>query len=139
MVEQRIKIAYFDGKACAKCGDADRKLTLDHIDPAQKVTHKVWSWAAARREAELAKCQPLCAACHVEKSRADTSPLTRAQVEEIRATVSAGAGSIASLARTMGMKPRALQRIVRGDRWAHGFRPGWAGITAVTPAPAVSR
>lgn len=61
------RAAYFKGKRCATCG-SEHDLELDHIDPAQKVTHRVWSWAAARREAELEKCQPLCAACHARKT-----------------------------------------------------------------------
>lgn len=57
---------FFEGKVCVQCGSADR-LQLDHIDPAEKVSHKVWSWAKERRDAELAKCQVLCGACHIEK------------------------------------------------------------------------
>lgn len=52
---------------CVKCGSSDR-LEVDHVDPTQKITHSVWSWAKDRREAELAKCQVLCHDCHQEKS-----------------------------------------------------------------------
>ncbi len=61
---------WFKGKVCAKCGSID-ELELDHIDRAQKVSHKIWSWSLARREAELAKCQPLCRNCHYKKSDED--------------------------------------------------------------------
>lgn len=54
---------------CRGCGSSDR-LELDHVDPAQKVSHRIWTWSAARREAELAKCQPLCHDCHRAKTRA---------------------------------------------------------------------
>ena len=53
---------------CVQCG-SELKLEVDHIDTAQKVSHKVWSWAPTRRNAELAKCQVLCGECHLEKTR----------------------------------------------------------------------
>lgn len=52
---------------CRQCGSSER-LEVDHIDPANKVHHAVWSWAPERRAAELAKCQVLCHRCHREKS-----------------------------------------------------------------------
>lgn len=52
---------------CAQCGSWER-LELDHVDPATKVHHVIWSWSDARREAELAKCQILCVDCHDEKT-----------------------------------------------------------------------
>jgi 5-methylcytosine-specific restriction endonuclease McrA len=53
---------------CRRCGGR-RYLELDHIDPATKVSHKVWQWRKERREAELAKCQVLCRVCHHFKTR----------------------------------------------------------------------
>lgn len=52
---------------CRKCGSWDR-LEVDHIDPEQKVSHRIWSWSETRRLVELAKCQPLCFLCHRDKS-----------------------------------------------------------------------
>ena len=52
---------------CRECGSSD-DLEVDHIDPSTKVAHKVWSWAREKREAELAKCQVLCRACHLAKT-----------------------------------------------------------------------
>jgi len=52
---------------CKVCGSWDN-LEVDHIDPATKVHHSVWSWSAKRRIAELAKCQTLCEKCHLQKS-----------------------------------------------------------------------
>lgn len=52
---------------CGLCGSTD-DLEIDHIDPDRKVSHRVWSWSAARREAELSKCQVLCRGCHAAKS-----------------------------------------------------------------------
>ena len=58
---------FFADKVCVKCGSG-AFLELDHIDPTQKVSHKIWSWSKVRREAELAKCQVLCRKCHKDKS-----------------------------------------------------------------------
>ncbi|APD17116.1 HNH endonuclease [Mycobacterium phage Lukilu] len=66
----RRRTEYFAGKSCVECG-ATEDLRLDHIDPTQKVDHKIWSWSAARREAELTKCQVLCEPCHQEKTAND--------------------------------------------------------------------
>lgn len=52
---------------CAQCG-SDDYLEVDHVDPGRKVSHRVWSWTQARRDAELAKCQVLCRDCHAVKS-----------------------------------------------------------------------
>lgn len=60
--------AFFKDKCCAKCGSTTN-LELDHIDPSQKESHKIWSWSEPRRLAELAKCQVLCTLCHLEKTR----------------------------------------------------------------------
>lgn len=56
---------------CAQCGSSDR-LEVDHVDPSTKVANPaaVWGWSAARRSAELAKCQVLCHDCHERKSAA---------------------------------------------------------------------
>lgn len=60
---------FFADKACVRCGSAEQ-LELDHIDPEQKVSHRIWSWSQERRDAEIAKCQVLCAECHKAKSAA---------------------------------------------------------------------
>src|SRR5579863_7150610 len=52
---------------CANCGSWT-DLEVDHKDPEQKITHRVWSWKESRRLEELAKCQVLCYNCHKEKS-----------------------------------------------------------------------
>ena len=56
------------GGVCSNCGDPDR-LEIHHTDPKAKVTHRIWSWSHARREAELAKCKVLCHDCHVAETR----------------------------------------------------------------------
>ena len=64
------RAAFMAGKFCVVCGTTER-LELDHIDPATKISHAVWSWSQPRREAELAKCQVLCHQHHKEKTRSD--------------------------------------------------------------------
>lgn len=64
------------GGICRACGRTDR-LEIDHIDPATKLSHRVFSWATDRREAELAKCQVLCKRCHGIKGRGKNSRITR--------------------------------------------------------------
>lgn len=54
---------YTRGHVCVDCGSTDR-LELDHRDPSEKVSHRIWSWTATRLEAEIAKCDWRCAACH---------------------------------------------------------------------------
>jgi hypothetical protein len=61
---------FMQGKSCVVCGTT-QSLEVDHIDPTQKVSHRIWTWAIARRDAELAKCQILCTEHHKEKTRAD--------------------------------------------------------------------
>jgi hypothetical protein len=74
------RAAWFAGKCCAFCGSVNN-LELDHIDPAKKVAHRIWSWSAARREAELAKCRSLCDRCHKERSNAQVrKPMTHGTI-----------------------------------------------------------
>ena len=55
------------GGKCAQCGATD-DLEIDHIDPATKVSHRIFSWSWARIESELSKCQLLCVPCHFQKT-----------------------------------------------------------------------
>lgn len=57
------------GKSCVQCGTTE-SLEVDHVDPSQKVSHRIWTWAIARRDAELAKCQVLCIEHHKAKTKA---------------------------------------------------------------------
>lgn len=63
------RAAYLMGKSCVECGSTTN-LEVDHIDPEQKVSHRIWSWSLKRRLAELAKCQTLCTDCHKVKTKA---------------------------------------------------------------------
>ena len=53
---------YLAGKCCVDCGSEER-LEFDHVE-GEKVSHRVWTWAAARLEEELAKCVVRCRSCH---------------------------------------------------------------------------
>lgn len=97
---------------CVDCGSWEG-LEVDHKDRTVKVGHKVWSWAKSRRDAELAKCQPLCRACHKEKSAGEMRSalkgkpnpkcrlLTTDQVREMRRLTASGYsnGKVAKLFR----------------------------------------
>src|SRR6266851_1917558 len=52
---------------CVDCGSWE-KLELDHVDPAIKVSHNIWSWSKVRRDAELLKCVVRCKGCHLERT-----------------------------------------------------------------------
>jgi len=54
---------YLSDKRCKRCGKTET-LEIHHVDPKQKVSHNIWSWSDARRDAELAKCEVLCRSCH---------------------------------------------------------------------------
>lgn len=54
---------------CVRCGSTE-DLEVDHIDPDQKISHRIWSWSNSRRNEELEKCQVLCSDCHKKKTRA---------------------------------------------------------------------
>lgn len=65
----RIRAAWFSDKCCVECG-SKTDLELDHIDPAQKLSHRIWSWSVEKRSNELIKCQVLCQDCHLKKTLA---------------------------------------------------------------------
>lgn len=64
----RRRKEFFDDKSCIECG-ATENLELDHIDPSEKISHKIWSWAESKRLSEIAKCQVLCGECHKKKTK----------------------------------------------------------------------
>lgn len=61
---------FFAGKACVDCGSTEQ-LELDHVNPAEKEHHAIWSWREDRREAEIAKCVVRCRECHTERHAAE--------------------------------------------------------------------
>lgn len=62
---------------CRQCGSSV-KLEVDHIDPDTKLLNpaRLWSLSEAKRNAELAKCQVLCGACHYMKTIEYSSSLS---------------------------------------------------------------
>ena len=66
---RRIKRAewFKNNGPCVKCGSWER-LELDHINKADKTTHRIFGWGKVRFDAEVAKCQVLCFKCHRAKS-----------------------------------------------------------------------
>ena len=53
---------FFADKACLDRGTT-KHLELDRRGSSEQVNHRVWSWSAARREAELAKYDIRCSSC----------------------------------------------------------------------------
>ena len=59
---------------CVLCGELDLAvLDFDHLDPSTKINSicKMYSSSWKRIEAEIAKCQVLCANCHRRKTAKD--------------------------------------------------------------------
>lgn len=67
---QNRRREFFNGKSCERCGSKE-KLELDHVQRREKTSHRIWSWTESKRNEEIEKCQVLCEACHVLKTRAD--------------------------------------------------------------------
>lgn len=118
---QRRRAAYFADKACVVCGSTDN-LELDHLDPTQKVSHKIWSWSEQRRLVELVKCQVLCRPCHAEKSNRHGdwtwrphAKLSAQQVAEIRRRL--GTDSAADIAADYPVTKWAIYKIGTGEIW----------------------
>jgi len=110
---------------CVDCG-SNENLELDHVDRRFKVSHRIWSWSAARREAELAKCVARCSPCHDGKTlvlgeytRGEShgnSVLTGDQVRILREARKNGE-SIATLAREMGVNRITANHVASGQTW----------------------
>lgn len=64
---KRRNVWFAENGPCKHCGSW-RDLELDHINPEDKVTHRIWTWSEERRDIELLKCQVLCKGCHKVKS-----------------------------------------------------------------------
>src|SRR5215469_10681061 len=107
---------------CIDCGTWN-DLQIDHADAAAKVSHNVWSWAQARREAELAKCVVRCRPCHVTKTtqagehaqgeRHGSAKLTVAQVRAIRAST----GTCRAVGAEFGVAAITISVIRRRVAW----------------------
>ncbi len=103
------------------CGSWD-ELEVDHVDPALKISHSIWSWSLERRLAELAKCVVRCRACHLKKSVMETSgeqngqaKLTAADVLAIRASKA----TVLALAEQYDVSDTQISRILKRQAWKH--------------------
>ena len=54
---------FFFDKVCVWCSSTE-KLELHHVNPDEKVSHRIWSWSESKRSAEIEKCIVLCNECH---------------------------------------------------------------------------
>jgi len=62
------------GHACVRCGESDPAcLDFHHRDPKQKLLSLAavgtYGWAIAKMQAEIAKCDLICANCHRKEHR----------------------------------------------------------------------
>lgn len=104
------------------CGSREA-LEVDHVDASTKVTHRVWSWSASRREGELAKCVVRCAPCHKKKSAGEQSrgealpqaKLTEADVLMIRASKL----TLRALAAQLGVDHTLVWQVRKRKIWQH--------------------
>jgi hypothetical protein len=107
---------------CVDCGSWDSP-EVDHVDPSTKITHRVWSWAKARREAELAKCVVRCSPCYRKKSAAEAlcgednaaAKLTEADVLMARSSPL----SLRAVADQLGVDYTLIWQIRQRKIWQH--------------------
>lgn len=112
---------------CARCGSTEQ-LDVDHIDAKTKVIKpsSIWGLSAPKRLAELSKCQVLCRACHIEKSKSEhaigeangSAKLCEDDVVAIRARHATGE-SMRSLAHTFSVSPKSIFQIIHRLNWRH--------------------
>lgn len=103
---------YLNDKVCALCG-SDSNLNVHHVDPSEKIDHKVWSWSEARKTKELAKCVVLCQPCHTKEHR----PVTLKLAREIRRLYKETTTSHRKLARQLGLSRNVVWRILANKYW----------------------
>ena len=62
-VADRRRKWFAENGPCVCCGSWEN-LELHHKDPAQKVSHSIWSWSWERISEEVKKCEIRCKECH---------------------------------------------------------------------------
>lgn len=121
----QLRLAWLsDNGPCVDCGSWEN-LEIDHVDNSTKVGHCIWTWSEARRDAELAKCEPRCRQCHQLKTiRCKENPaqvLTEDDVRTIRRIrAETGFGHI-RIARIMQLEShrKAVRNVITGKSWGH--------------------
>jgi hypothetical protein len=109
---------------CVDCGSAEQ-LEVDHVDASTKVSHRVWSWTAVRRAAELTKCVVRCLPCHGRKTTASGEHprgelsghalLTEVAVREIKSSCAPRK----ALAAKFHVSPETIKSVRAGRSWRH--------------------
>ena len=74
---------WFKDKHCIDCG-AKENLELDHVDPNEKVDHRIWSWSKQRIAEEVKKCVVRCEECHQIRSNEQNVKRNTKPVEELQ-------------------------------------------------------
>lgn len=109
---------------CVDCGSNDN-LQLDHVDARSKVSHRVFSWSAKRRETELAKCVVRCRPCHCVKTVAGQENARGEQIaqskltDEIVRAIRASTAGHRELARRYSVDEKAIRQVRLGTTWKH--------------------
>lgn len=127
-VWQERRAAWFAANGpCVDCQSWE-SLELDHVDPNTKVSHRVWSWANARRLAELSKCVARCHRCHRKKTVGNNEHaygealnlgvLSSVTVREARALYATGKYTWPELGAKYKVKHNTLRRACK-DCWKH--------------------
>lgn len=111
---------------CVDCGTSE-DLRVDHADAKLKVSHRVFTWSASRREAELAKCVVRCHPCHAAKTtRCGEHPSTPGErngqakiTEDIVRAIRSSSLPARALGETYGLHWATISKIRKRQRWAH--------------------
>src|ERR1700677_14016 len=111
---------------CVDCGTWE-DLRVDHADAAAKVTHRVFTWSAPKRAAELAKCVVRCHQCHVTKTvqcgevpprLGELNGYAKITEETVRAIRSSPLPT-RRLGEHYGLHWATVSKIRKRQRWAH--------------------
>lgn len=122
------------GGKCVKCGSVE-KLQADHIDPKTKdpmlrlkATGIKWSRNQKWLTQELAKCQLLCALCHIKKTSEENdicgekhglSKLSEKDILEIRNLYNTGKYTMTYLAGKYNVSMPNISSIIKRKTWQH--------------------